>query len=55
LRLGRILRPKSARNQVHFYSLVRRDTVEQEFSLKRPMFLCEQGYADEIRDGAEFS
>ncbi len=51
-RLGRILRPKSGSNQAHFYSLVSRDTVEQEFALKRQLFLCEQGYAYEIRDGA---
>ncbi len=50
-RLGRILRPKAGRNQAHFYSLVSRDTVEQEFALKRQLFLCEQGYAYEIRDG----
>jgi DNA excision repair protein ERCC-3 len=43
-RLGRILRPKSGENQAYFYSLVTRDTVEQEFALKRQMFLCEQGY-----------
>jgi DNA excision repair protein ERCC-3 len=60
-RLGRILRPKSnpaadgggregkARNQASFYSLVSRDTVEQEFALKRQLFLCEQGYSYEIR------
>lgn len=52
-RLGRILRPKVGRNQAHFYSLVSRDTVEQDFALKRQLFLCEQGYAYEIRDAAE--
>ncbi len=53
-RLGRVLRPKSnpvpgRGNQASFYSLVSRDTVEQEFALKRQLFLCEQGYAYEIR------
>jgi len=51
-RLGRILRPKgdgNGRNQASFYSLVSRDTVEQEFALKRQLFLCEQGYSYEIR------
>jgi DNA excision repair protein ERCC-3 len=43
-RLGRILRPKSGENQAYFYSLVTRDTVEQDFALKRQLFLCEQGY-----------
>jgi DNA excision repair protein ERCC-3 len=36
-------------NQASFYSLVSRDTVEQEFALKRQLFLCEQGYSYEIR------
>jgi DNA excision repair protein ERCC-3 len=52
-RLGRILRPKEGRNQAHFYSLVSRDTVEQEFALKRQLFLCEQGYSYEIVDAEE--
>ena len=37
-RLGRILRPKPGENQAHFYSIVSRDTVEQDFALNR------QGY-----------
>jgi DNA excision repair protein ERCC-3 len=49
-RLGRILRPKSGANQAHFYSIVTADTVEQEFALKRQLFLCEQGYEYEIVD-----
>ncbi len=44
-RLGRVLRPKELGNQAFFYSLVSRNTVEQEFALKRQLFLCEQGYA----------
>ena len=51
-RLGRILRPKPGANQAHFYTLVSRDTVEQDFALKRQLFLCEQGYQYIIRDGA---
>ena len=49
-RLGRILRPKNGRNQAYFYTLVSRDTVEQDFALKRQLFLCEQGYAYSIVD-----
>ncbi|MCK4306227.1 MAG: DEAD/DEAH box helicase, partial [Candidatus Eisenbacteria sp.] len=49
-RLGRILRPKAGENQAHFYSLVTRDTVEQDFAHKRQLFLCEQGYEYHIRD-----
>jgi DNA excision repair protein ERCC-3 len=48
-RLGRVLRPKELGNQAFFYSLVSRDTVEQEFALKRQLFLCEQGYAYAIQ------
>lgn len=49
-RLGRILRPKPGANQAHFYSVVTRDTVEQEFALRRQLFLCEQGYSYRIVD-----
>lgn len=41
-RLGRILRPKKKRS--HFYTLVSKSTREQEFGLKRQLFLVEQGY-----------
>nr|MBA3530952.1 DEAD/DEAH box helicase [Ardenticatenales bacterium] len=53
-RLGRILRPKAAGTLAHFYSLVTRDTRDQEFAANRQMFLTEQGYrytilyADEV-------
>ena len=50
-RLGRILRPKPGANQAHFYTIVSRDTVEQDFALQRQLFLCEQGYAYDILDG----
>ncbi len=53
-RLGRILRPKQGENQAHFYSLVTRDTVEQDFALKRQLFLCEQGYAYTIKTADGF-
>jgi DNA excision repair protein ERCC-3 len=41
-RLGRILRPK--RVDTRFYSLVTSQTSEQEFALRRQLFLTEQGY-----------
>jgi DNA excision repair protein ERCC-3 len=47
-RLGRILRPKSDGTTAHFYSLVSRDTSDQDFSVKRQLFLTEQGYRYEI-------
>ncbi|MEN8150106.1 MAG: DNA repair helicase XPB [Planctomycetota bacterium] len=49
-RLGRILRPKENGATAHFYSLVTRDTRDQEFAEKRQRFLTEQGYAYEIID-----
>jgi DNA excision repair protein ERCC-3 len=47
-RLGRILRPKRNGLLAHFYTLVSRDTREQDFSAKRQLFLTEQGYRYEI-------
>jgi DNA excision repair protein ERCC-3 len=43
-RLGRVLRPKAGGNMAFFYSLVSRDTIEQEFARNRQLFLTEQGY-----------
>jgi len=47
-RLGRILRPKQDGVLAHFYSLVTRDTRDQEFAANRQLFLTEQGYRYEI-------
>jgi len=43
-RLGRILRPKAEGKMAHFYSLVTKDTKDQEFAANRQLFLTEQGY-----------
>ncbi|MCX8037306.1 MAG: helicase-associated domain-containing protein [Candidatus Sumerlaeia bacterium] len=43
-RLGRILRPKAEGKMAHFYSLVSKDTKDQEFAANRQLFLTEQGY-----------
>ena len=43
-RLGRILRPKKDGSQAHFYSLVTKETVDQDYSANRQRFLTEQGY-----------
>lgn len=43
-RLGRILRPKRNGLLAHFYSIVSRDTRDQDFSANRQLFLTEQGY-----------
>lgn len=52
-RLGRILRPKGKGEVAHFYSLVTRNTREQEFAHHRQLFLTEQGYSYLIADGAD--
>ncbi|RKS68514.1 DNA excision repair protein ERCC-3 [Motilibacter peucedani] len=49
-RLGRVLRPKSDRRAARFYSVVARDTVDQDFAAHRQRFLAEQGYAYRILD-----
>ena len=49
-RLGRVLRPKSDGSIAHFYSLVTRETRDQEFATHRQLFLTEQGYRYEIID-----
>jgi DNA excision repair protein ERCC-3 len=43
-RLGRILRPKVDGKMAHFYTIVTRETQDQEFSANRQLFLTEQGY-----------
>jgi len=49
-RLGRILRPKTGENEAFFYSLISNQTVDQDYALKRQLFLLEQGYEYEIQD-----
>jgi len=49
-RLGRILRPKSDGRSATFYSVVSRDTVDQDFAQNRQRFLAEQGYSYRIID-----
>ena len=43
-RLGRILRPKRDGLLAHFYTLVSKDTNDQDYSANRQLFLTEQGY-----------
>ena len=43
-RLGRILRPKRDGSTARFYSIVTRDTKDQDFAANRQLFLTEQGY-----------
>jgi DNA excision repair protein ERCC-3 len=53
-RLGRILRPKADGRTASFYTLIARDTVDQDFAQNRQRFLAEQGYAYEILDAVDF-
>jgi DNA excision repair protein ERCC-3 len=52
-RLGRLLRPKKDGRAARFYSLVARDTLDQDFAAKRQRFLAEQGYAYRIMDAKD--
>ena len=52
-RLGRLLRPKADGRSAHFYTVVMRDTQDQDFAAHRQRFLAEQGYAYSIVDAEE--
>jgi DNA excision repair protein ERCC-3 len=54
-RLGRILRPKADGRTARFYSVVARDTIDQDFAQNRQRFLAEQGYSYRIIDADEVS
>ena len=54
-RLGRILRPKADGRGARFYSLVARDTIDQDFAQNRQRFLAEQGYSYRIIDADEIT
>ncbi|MFM6941287.1 MAG: DNA repair helicase XPB [Candidatus Planktophila sp.] len=49
-RLGRVLRPKADGRGAKFYSVVSRDTIDQDFAQNRQRFLAEQGYSYTIID-----
>lgn len=52
-RLGRILRPKQDGSPAYFYSIVTRDSRDQDFSANRQLFLTEQGYRYIIEDAEQ--
>lgn len=54
-RLGRLLRPKADGKTAHFYTVVTRDTVDQEFAAHRQRFLAEQGYSYKIVDAEDLT
>jgi DNA excision repair protein ERCC-3 len=53
-RLGRLLRPKKTGETAHFYSIVTRESKEEDFAHHRQLFLAEQGYAYRISDESEW-
>ncbi|MBB2924232.1 DNA repair helicase XPB [Cellulomonas cellasea] len=54
-RLGRLLRPKGDGRTAHFYAVIARDTVDQDFAAHRQRFLAEQGYAYTILDAEDLA
>lgn len=54
-RLGRLLRPKTSGHSATFYTLVARDTVDQDYAQNRQRFLAEQGYGYTIVDAHELT
>ncbi|MDR2999431.1 MAG: DEAD/DEAH box helicase, partial [Microbacterium sp.] len=52
-RLGRLLRPKQTDHTASFYTLVARDTVDQDYAQNRQRFLAEQGYSYTIMDATD--
>jgi DNA excision repair protein ERCC-3 len=54
-RLGRLMRPKADGKTAHFYAVVARDTVDQDFAAHRQRFLAEQGYAYTIMDAEDLA
>jgi DNA excision repair protein ERCC-3 len=54
-RLGRILRPKSDGSAAMFYSVITRNSLDQDYAVNRQLFLTEQGYQYTIHDAGEFA
>ncbi|GIX44519.1 MAG: helicase [Candidatus Hydrogenedentota bacterium] len=48
-RVGRVLRPKPGDNYAYFYSIVTKDTKDQDCAKRRSLFLTEQGYRYKIK------
>lgn len=54
-RLGRLLRPKTSGHTASFYTLIARDTVDQDYAQNRQRFLAEQGYSYTILDADQLT
>jgi DNA excision repair protein ERCC-3 len=52
-RLGRIVRPKADGRPATFYSVVTRDTADQDFAANRQRFLTEQGYRYRVGNASD--
>ena len=52
-RMGRILRPKSDGRAAYFYTIISKETIDQDYSANRQRFLTEQGYRYLILYGEE--
>ncbi|HEU4965381.1 MAG TPA: DNA repair helicase XPB [Bacilli bacterium] len=52
-RIGRLLRPKSDGSTSSFYTIVSRDTVDNELANHRQLFLTEQGYAYRVLEAEQ--
>jgi DNA excision repair protein ERCC-3 len=52
-RLGRLLRPKQSGHTASFYTLIARDTVDQDYAQNRQRLLAEQGYSDPSTDAVD--
>ncbi|MFP4521395.1 MAG: DNA repair helicase XPB [Fibrobacterota bacterium] len=52
-RLGRILRPKKDGRKAHFYTIVTKNSRDQDFASNRQKFLTEQGYSYFITSASE--
>ncbi len=53
-RLGRILRPKIDGSSAIFYSIITRNTLDQDYAVNRQLFLTGQGYQYTIHDISEY-
>jgi DNA excision repair protein ERCC-3 len=54
-RLGRIVRPKADGRPATFYSIVTRDSADQDFAANRQRFLTEQGYRYRVGSANELN
>jgi DNA excision repair protein ERCC-3 len=49
------VRPKAHGRSARFYTIVARDTLDQDYAARRQRFLAEQGYAYTIMDATDIA